>query len=655
MEPVVRRVLLALLVAAAALGLPAEAFAHARLVRTEPANGAALSTGPPAVTVTFDDAVRVGPGNRVVGKGGPVLAGKPTTQANTLTLPLQAHLGKGDYSVLWSIVSDDGHLEQGVLSFSVGTGRVPPASALHTASSASFSTVLSRWIFFAGLLVAAGFALFDVVIWRPLAGSGLGTGVIAIGLAAMFVSAHGLVHASHAGTATRFGLVIQIASVVAATGAAAAAIGIADRTAAPFALVLALAVLPAPTLAGHALDPGRAWYEVPADFLHVAAAAMWLGGLVALAFVVPRSAQPPETKAAATRRFSQFALGSVIVLAVTGVVRAISELGAVSQLWTTGYGRAISTKSILFALLVALGWMSRKRVAAVSTRLRGTVVAEIAVFLGVIVAVAILTALPPGRRAQPAQAVAPITAPPRPAADASVLARRDGRLAAAIAVRPSGEATAQFIGTDGHPADVGDVRIDGARAGSCGVGCYRGTAQGRVVTVTHGTTTLVFDLGLRTPAADLVARATRRYRELKTVRFSETLTAGLGTTLRTVWTEIAPDRLSYTIADGDKGIIIGDRRWDLASGDKKWQESPSVVLNLPAPTWGSTVTNAHLVRTGPKTQVVSFLDPRSPAWFTVTFDRRTLRPLDLDMIAAAHFMHERYTAFNTPLTVEPPR
>ena len=608
------------------------------------------------MSVTFDDAVRVAPGNRVVrNDGGQVLAGKPTTHGDTLTLPLQPELREGDYSVLWSVVSDDGHLEQGVLSFSVGTGRAPPASALHAASSANFSTVLYRWIFFTGLLLAAGFALFDVVIWRPLAGSGLGTGVIAIGLAAMFGTAHGLVHASHAGTSTRFGLVIQGASVLAATGAAAAAIAIADRAAAPFALALAIAVLPAPTLAGHALDPGRAWYEVPADFLHVAAAAMWLGGLVALAIVVPKSAHPPETKAAATLRFSRFALGSVIVLAVTGVVRALSELGAVSQLWTTGYGRAITSKTILFALLVVLGWMSRARIAAASLRLRATVNAEIAVLLGVVVAVAILTALPPGRRAQRAEAAVPAATTTRPAADATVLALRDGRLAATVAVRPSGETTAQFIGSDGHPADVGEVRIDGSRAGSCGVGCYRGNVRGRVVIVTHGASTLRFDLGLRKPSVDLVARATRRYRALETVRFSETLTSGLGTTLHTVWTEIAPDRLSYTIAGGAKGIVIGDRRWDLLPGDKQWQESPAVVLHLPAPTWGSVVTNARLLRMGPKLAVVSFLEPRGPAWFTVTFDRKTLRPVELDMVAAAHFMHERYTDFNAPLKVEPPR
>ena len=656
-ELVARRVSIALLVAAAALTLPAAAFAHAQLLRTSPANGAALSSGPARVIVTFDGAVRVGPGNKAVRNGGgSVLAGKPKADGATLELPLKAHLVKGDYSVLWSVVSDDGHPEEGVLSFSVGTGVAPGASSLHAAGSAGFGTVLSRWIFFAGLLVASGFALFDLVVWRPVAGSHLGTGVIAIGLAAMFVSAHGLVHASHAGTATRFGLVIQIASVLAATGAAAAAIGIAEPAATPFALALALSVLPAPTIAGHALDPGRSWLEVPIDFLHVAAAAMWLGGLVAVAFVVPRSAQPREIKAAATRAFSRIALWSVIVLAVTGIIRALSELHSVSQLWTIGYGRAIVAKSVLFGLLVLLGWMSRKRIAAAFTRLRASVVAEIAVFLGVVVAVAFLTALPPGRRAQAtAQAATPPAQPARPPADATVLAQKDGKIAATIAVRPSGEAIAGFIGTKGVPTNVGVVRINGGRAVSCGIGCYRGTAHGRFVTVTHGKSKLLFDLGLRQPAAGLVARATQTYKALRTTRYSETLSAGYGKVLHTIWTEIAPDKLSYVIAGGAKGIVIGDQRWDMLAGQTTWTQSPTVVLPMPTPSWGSNVTNAHVLHTTRKTQVVSFLDPRSPAWFTVTFDRETLYPRVLEMIAPVHFMHQVYTSFNGPLIIEPPK
>ena len=415
-------------------------------------------------------------------------------------------------------------------------------------------------------------------------------------------------------------------------------------------------MLPAPTIAGHALDPGRSWLEVPIDFLHIAAAATWLGGLVALAFVVPRSAQPPEIKAAATRRFSRIALWSVIVLAVTGVIRALSELHSVSQLWTIGYGRAIVVKSVLFGLLVLLGWISRSRIAAAFTRLRASVVAEIAVFAGVIVAVAFLTALPPGRGAQAtAQAATPPAQPAHPPADATVLAQKDGKIAATIAVRPSGEAIVGFIGTKGVPTNVGVVRINGARAISCGVGCYRGTAHGRFVTVTHGTSKLRFDLGLRTPAAGLVDRATQTYKALRTTRYSETLSAGYGKVIHTIWTEIAPNKLSYVIAGGDRGIVIGDKRWDKLSGATTWTESPTVVLPMPTPSWGSNVTNAHLLRTTPKTQVVSFLDPRSPAWFTVTFDRQTLYPRELEMIAPAHFMHQVYTSFNGPLVIEPPQ
>ena len=49
-----------------------------------------------------------------------------------------------------------------------------------------------------------------------------------------------------------------------------------------------------------------------------------------------------------------------------------------------------------------------------------------------------------------------------------------------------------------------------------------------------------------------------------------------------------------------------------------------------------------------------FLDPTVPAWFEVTLDRRTLRTLDSQMTAAAHFMHDRYVRFDEPLRIVPP-
>lgn len=387
-----------LTVIAASLVVPSAAFAHANLVSTSPRDRAVLARAPANVVVRFDQDIRVAPGNAAVRNGGgSVVDGKSTAHGATLEIPLRPGLGDGDYSVRWSAVSQDGHIVQGVLAFGVGLGRPPPVPTLKPANEVGFGTVFSRWLFFAGLLVASGLALFDVLVWHPFAEEHLRTGWIAIALAAMFVSSHGLVHATHGGAATRFGLTIDIASAMAATGAAAAAIAVADRSAAPFGIVLAIALLPVPTVAGHALDPGRSWLEVPLDLLHAAAAAVWIGGLFALALVVPREGAPPDVIERAARRFSTLAVAAVAAVAVTGGLRAIAELSSVSQLWTTSYGRAILAKTAIFAVLIGLGAVSRATIRGSVDRLRNVVRVELALVLALVVAVAILTSLRPGR------------------------------------------------------------------------------------------------------------------------------------------------------------------------------------------------------------------------------------------------------------------
>ena len=109
----------ALVALVAALLAPAAAWAHASLVRTAPANGAVLAHSPAVVRVTFDDTVRPGPGIAAIRNGGAsVLAGHArVTGGKTLVVPLRRGLADGDYSVRWSIVSDDGHLESGVIAF----------------------------------------------------------------------------------------------------------------------------------------------------------------------------------------------------------------------------------------------------------------------------------------------------------------------------------------------------------------------------------------------------------------------------------------------------------------------------------------------------------------------------------------------------------
>jgi hypothetical protein len=157
--------------------------------------------------------------------------------------------------------------------------------------------------------------------------------------------------------------------------------------------------------------------------------------------------------------------------------------------------------------------------------------------------------------------------------------------------------------------------------------------------------------------AKLVRQATRVFRRLKTLVIHERLASSPTDVLNTTYEAAAPNRLAYQIAGGADAIIIGDRRWDRQPGHR-WQGSPQTPLRQPAPFWAS-VSNAHVIGRanihGHPATLVSFYDRRTPAFFTIAVDRKTLRTLELRMTAAAHFMHHRYTAFNEPVTIAPPR
>ena len=86
----------------------------------------------------------------------------------------------------------------------------------------------------------------------------------------------------------------------------------------------------------------------------------------------------------------------MVLIAGSGLARALVELTAVSQLWSTAYGRAIFAKTVLFAVLIVLGWMSRQALGD-PARLWRSVRVELLLLALVVLAVAVLTSLRPGR------------------------------------------------------------------------------------------------------------------------------------------------------------------------------------------------------------------------------------------------------------------
>jgi copper transport protein len=562
-------------------------------------------------------------------------------------IPLQPGLHDGDYTVLWRVLSDDGHTLAGVMAFGVGSGRAPPVPSLTADNGPSVQDVLARFLFFAGLLTAAGAAFFRFAVGPVPVRLLLGAFLV------VFIGVSGVVH--DVSISTRFGSVMAAAAVVAGVGAMLAAIAPVYPRLEPLAFAAGLALLPVPTLAGHALDRGRPGYEPVVDFLHVAAASFWLGGLVALGLALSSS----EDHAPLVRRFSNVAFVSVVVLAATGVLRAFAELRSVGQLWSTGYGRLLIVKTALLALLAAVGWVNRYRlVPRLSVDgLRRNVAVELALFAVLIAAVALLTDLRPGRDRTAGAAVVTEAKgpPPLPARRMIVQGRESGDLAIALAVAWPG---AELVALDQDGSAVNGLRVflGGVEARSCGNGCYGAflTPARRVRVSVNGRVT-TFRVPAKPRRADaIVARATAAFRRLRSVEYIERLASSPRNKIVSHFTLERPNRLMYEIRGGADGIIIGPRRWDRAHGGK-WIPSPQELTPEPEPIWAAGhVTNAYLLETTPATYVVSFMNPLAPVWFTISLDRRTLLPRSLRMTAAAHFMTHRYTRFNGPRKIRAP-
>jgi copper transport protein len=641
----------AVLVALLALVVPARAAAHATLLRTVPPNGQILQRAPAVVRVEFDDRVRVGSGNAAVENATTqsVLAGSPRTQGHALLLPLRAHLANGAYTVRWSIVSDDGHPEQGVIAFAVGSGV--PRPVLAAATTVTWSDVLFRTLFFVGVLVGGGAAIFGVAtrrtlgvrLVRPLAH------LLFFALLATFLGGSGMIHGAVSGT--RFALVLDVALVVALAGGTAAALAPMTPPLLLAAGVAALALLVAPTLMGHPLDRDQPAVLAPlVDVTHTVAAATWLGGLVAVVYVLARTGA--DGREVAVRRFSAFALGAVVALAATGLGRALMELASLSQIWSTAYGRALIVKTALFIPLLGLGWLNRSLFLSAYRRLRRSAALEATVIGGVVIAVAFLTQLRPGveaararNAAAPLQAAQPPALPPR---NAVVDAAELGTTAVAIARIP-GAAIVTLLAPDGTAASGRIVSVDGANASPCGAGCYRApAATAGPLHVDVDGRNVTFGIPERAPdARALLRRLTSLYRSSRSIVFDETLASSPTNAETTRFTVVAPHSLAYVTRGGPAARVIGDRRWDRSAPNAPWLASSQTPLDVTAPYWRSP-TNVHLVAP----DVLTFLDRRIPAWFRVTLVDGRLR--EMHMTAAAHFMTDRYLGFDTGVAVSPP-
>lgn len=122
-------------------------------------------------------------------------------------------------------------------------------------------------------------------------------------------------------------------------------------------LVAALLGSLTPAVTGHAGTSADHELAVVTVALHVAAAALWVGGLGAILVV---AAPRPRLLEAVLPRFSTLAGGCVAAVVVSGVLNAVLRVSSL----TTGYGVLVIAKSVCVVALAGLGYLARRRLAA---------------------------------------------------------------------------------------------------------------------------------------------------------------------------------------------------------------------------------------------------------------------------------------------------
>jgi putative copper export protein len=176
--------------------------------------------------------------------------------------------------------------------------------------------------------------------------------------------------------------------------------------------LLGVAALTLLATQGHASQAPLAPLSIAADATHLAAAAIWIGGLPCLIAVLlraPRALPDAGRRLAAVTlaRFSRVALWSVAIIAVTGLARMAGELSSPAQLWNTDYGRSLMLKASLLCPILVLALRNRRLVAAFANgvtpsaaKLRTVardVRMELTIAAGIVIVAAVLVAQVPGR------------------------------------------------------------------------------------------------------------------------------------------------------------------------------------------------------------------------------------------------------------------
>jgi copper transport protein len=347
-------------------GGSAPAAAHAYVVDTDPLDGSVLTASPDRLRVTFNESIRL-PSDAVelydsTGKPVPV---RVDGRGSGFTASPE-RLAAGTYALTWRIVSADGHPVAGSLSFSVirpSATVVDPPSGLGDGAGVEAGSPLAEvhhGIEYAVLLLAVGLLVFRVFLLpehgvtaeitsrldRLLLTAAATAGVLSVTLALL-----------DTGSWLSSGLVV--------VGLAVAVVGTRKGAFAPTstwtrvglaATVLALA---SEAMVGHTRAAEPVVGVILVDVAHLAAGAVWFGGLVGLALTLPSLARRESLAVETLSRFSTWGAVTLGILVSAGLVLTWRIVQSWDNLWHSPFGHLLLVKVGLVAVIGGIAAVNR--------------------------------------------------------------------------------------------------------------------------------------------------------------------------------------------------------------------------------------------------------------------------------------------------------
>jgi methionine-rich copper-binding protein CopC/putative copper export protein len=422
--------LLSLLLAALAGAGPT--LAHANLVSSVPGVGSVVATSPAQIRIVFSEPIEaLGTSADVLDAVGHAVvaeAGAPDpADPYALVIPIPP-LDDGAYTVQWrSLSAADGHVTQGFFTFAVGAGSVLPSPvpgtggagdihAGHSAATAVLETI-GRALSDLGTMLAFGLALVALVVVLPPAPGLAGPMAAAAAWAALLGSSGTALLAQTAAQSASLSLadyvtqthngtfVLARTLLLLAGGIAALLLGRrSPRWSLAVSATTGIVAVGLLADAGHAAG-FDALAPVLAMVVHVAAAGVWLAGLITLAILGlasrGRPALPLGTPSLPSfvPRFSALALVAAALFGFTGLAFADQLAGGVVVL-DSPYGVLVGAKIVLVlgALgLGALNFLAPRGEASPAGAMRWRIPLEAGVVGAVVVVSALLASgNPPG-------------------------------------------------------------------------------------------------------------------------------------------------------------------------------------------------------------------------------------------------------------------